>query len=236
MEKDVPRFDMTPLVMKALAADDRPYEKFETKGPKALSDTELVAILLRSGMAGRNSLDLARVLLASGGLRGLQDATLEELRHVPGIGRVKSIVLKTAVELGRRMAQRRPPSPFEPITSPTDAAGHLVPLLSELDREEFHVLLLDARHRLIRIAQVSAGGLAAAVVFPRDVFRIALKANAAAIMLAHNHPSGDETPSKADIEATRVFTNIGRMMGINVLDHLIIANQRWVSMKKLGHL
>lgn len=229
-----PNAPLAPLLMKELAADDRPYEKLEMKGAKALSDTELIAILLRSGMAGYNSLDLARALLQPAGLLGLKDASLEELQHVPGIGRVKSIVLKSAMELGRRLENLQSPNKDDPITSPAGAAKHIVPILADLDREEFHVLLLDARHRLIRSEQVSAGGLAAAVVFPRDVFRIALKANAAAIMLAHNHPSGDETPSKADIEATEVFSNLGRMMGIKVLDHLVVASGRWLSMKQAG--
>lgn len=224
-----------PLMMKELAGDDRPYEKLEAKGAAHLSDAELVAILLKSGIAGRNSLELARTLLAGGnGLSVLRSASLEELRHVTGVGRVKSIVLKAAVEVGRRLEQERRPQRGEPIRSPADAYRVLAPLLADLDREEFHILLLDARHRLIRSEQVSAGGLAAAVVFPRDVFRLALKANAASIMLAHNHPSGDSEPSQADLEATRVFDEIGRMMGIAVVDHLIIGSGGYTSLKQAG--
>ena len=227
----------SPLIMKELSEDDRPYEKLEWRGAAHLSDAELVAILLKSGIAGKNSLDLARSLLANdAGLMILNTASLEELQRYSGIGRVKSIVLKAAVEVGRRLERTRPPKRGEPIKSPDDAVRILSPFMADLEREEFHVLLLDARHRLIRSELVSAGGLSAAVVFPRDVFRLALKANAAAIMLAHNHPRGDAAPSKTEIAATRVFDNIGRMMGITVLDHLVIARGRFVSLKQQGHL
>lgn len=234
---DTPSLPSETLLMKDLSWDDRPYEKLENKGAAHLSDAELVAILLKSGVAGRNSLDLARTVLAgTGGLANVASVSLEELQRYAGVGRVKSIVLKAAVELGRRIERKQPPRRGEPIRSPDDAHRVLAERMGDLEREEFHVLLLDARHRLIRGEQVSAGGLAAAVVFPRDVFRLALKANAAALMLAHNHPSGDAEPSKADLEATRVFENIGRMMGIPVLDHLIIVRDGFVSLKQKGHL
>lgn len=223
------------LGMKALADDDRPYEKLEKQGAGALSDAELVAILLKTGVRGRNVVDVARTLLADErGLHTLRDASIEELRHFPGIGRVKSIILKAAVELANRLQRAAGPEPGLAISSPEAAMRHLGPVLYPLEREEFHILLLDTRRRLIRHTQVSAGGLSLAVVFPRDVFRHALRANAAFIILAHNHPSGDPTPSNDDIATTATLSRIGEVMGIGVTDHIVVGKTKYVSMKALG--
>jgi DNA repair protein RadC len=227
---------MSRLIMKELAIDDRPYEKLEAYGSQALSDSELVAILLRTGRKGKTSLELARDLLAGQGAARIGRQSLEEIQSVAGIGRVKAITLKAAIEFGRRVLQEKRLRRGDEIRCPSDAIALFEPLLAPLDREEFHVLLLDTRHRVIRSERVSSGGLASAVIAPRDVFRLALRANAAALMLAHNHPSGDPTPSRQDIEATRVFSELGSLMGIPVLDHLILGSESSCSLKQLGYL
>ena len=173
-------------------------------------------------------------MLNQGGLPWLVQAEVEELRQISGIGRVKALQLKACVELGNRMINALQNEYRQPIRTPSDAILFLEPRLRLQPREEFHVLLLDTRNRLIRSVHVGGGGLDAAVIYPRDIFREAVKANAAAIMLAHNHPSGDASPSRSDIDSTARFVEIGTMMGIPVLDHLIIASGGSISLKQRG--
>ncbi len=223
------------LKMKELQELERPYEKLEQYGPRELSDAELIAIQIQSGLAGRTALEIAHQLLNDlSGLTGLYEASLEEMCATKGIGRVRAIRLKAAFELGNRHLSSRREEIRPVLQKPADIIQLMEPELRYLSREEFHVILLDVRHRMIRKIKISRGGLTAAVVFPRDIFREAVKANAAAIALVHNHPSGDAEPSAADLESTRRLMKVGEMMGIPVLDHLIIGSNESVSMKERG--
>ncbi len=224
--------------IKDLPEAQRPYERLERLGASALSDTELLSIFIRSGRAGESSLDLAhRVLdldVAGRGLSFLQDATIEELTAIPGIGRVKSIQLAAAVELGRRSGHTADALRRTKIACPEDVAGMLSLEMAHLPREELRVVCLDVRNRVIRTIRISEGGLFAAVVSPRDLFREVIKANASSVILAHNHPSGDPEPSQEDVQSTQRMVKAGEMIGIRVLDHLVIATGGQVSLKRRG--
>lgn len=224
-----------PLTMKELPAGERPYEKAEQKGVRSLSDAELLAVILTSGRGGENVVSTAqKVLIRAGGLKGLLDTGPEELREVSGVGPVKSIRVLAAVELGQRAAAERQAEVRAPASGPDEVIRHVEANMRYLPREEFHVLLLDTRNRIIKSVRISQGGLASAVIHPRDIFREAVKANAASIVLVHNHPSGDPSPSRADIESTRKFSELGKMMGIPVLDHVIVGAESSASFSRLG--
>jgi len=198
-------------------------------GPEALSDAELLALLLRTGDRGRDALAVATRLLAlSGGLAGLARASAGELAVVPGVGPAKSASLRASVELGRRLAARRL-APGTPIRGPGDVFRHFHPRLRHASTERFFVVLLDGRHRVVRHELVSQGTLTASLVHPREVFRPALRASAAAVVLVHNHPSGDPTPSREDREITERLARAGELLGIPVLDHVVVAERGYRS-------
>lgn len=223
------------LTMKELPETERPYEKAEKFGVQTLTNAELLAVLLTAGRSGETAVQTAqKALVMSGGLVGLLDASLEELQEVPGIGRVKSIRILSAIELGQRAVSERQSEVRASACSPDEVISYVEASMRFLPREEFHVLLLDTRNRVIKSVRISQGGLAAAVIHPRDIFREAVKANAASIVLVHNHPSGDSAPSRADVESTRRFEELGSMMGIPVLDHIIVGAESSSSFKQLG--
>ncbi len=234
--------DRLNLTMKALPIADQPYEKCMRLGATQLSDAELLAIIVRSGRRHETALAMTQQLLIAvsdgdqqqTGLRHLHDASLEELCSRPGIGQVKAIQIKAALELGSRLvlAGRQPEKQL--IRTPPDAIALLEGDMQYLPREELRAIFLDIRNRVIRISRIATGSLSASVVYPRDVFREAVKANAAALILAHNHPSGDGSPSQEDIETTRRFIEMGEMMGVRVMDHLVIASGGSVSLKQQG--
>jgi DNA repair protein RadC len=217
-----------------LATSERPRERLAQLGAKALSSAELVAILLRSGIAGQNVLQLSRELITElGGLGGLHRASYEELCARKGIGPAKAAQLKAATELGRRMSV---PTPEErpTIQSPEEAAGLLLYEMGALEQEHLRVLLLDTRNRLMRTVEVYQGSLNASLVRVGEVLRDAVRSNAAAVIIAHNHPSGDPTPSPEDVALTRAVAEAGDLLDIEVLDHLVIGKGRFVSMKSRG--
>jgi DNA repair protein RadC len=217
-------------------ASDLPRERLASHGAEALSDTELVALILRTGAAGRPAADLARSLLARpAGLRGLSRALPSELRIEPGVGAAKAGSLAAAFELGRRLAGHRL-RPGDPIRSAADVHRHFYPQLRDSPRERFLVLLLDGRHRVIRPVVASEGTLTASLVHPREVFAPALREPAAAVVLVHNHPSGDPTPSREDREVTARLCAAGELLGIPVLDHVVVAEQGFVSLREEGCL
>ncbi len=206
-------------------------------GAQALSDAELVAVLLGTGRRGETAVDLSRLLLqgdgaGSGGLRRLAELSLAELAQVPGVGPAKAARLKAALELGRRLAGTA--ADRSAIRSPRDAGSLLMEDMRYLDQEQFRVVLLNAKHQVLGVETVSVGGLASSIVHPREVFKRAIRRSAAAIILAHNHPSGDPTPSREDLEVTRRLTEVGKLMGIEVLDHIIIGDNRYVSFREQG--
>ena len=235
------------LTMHDLPEDDRPYEKLLHQGAAALSDAELMAVIIRSGSRRESALSLAQRMIrtldipsdapgspARSGLAFLLDSSIEELTALPGIGRVKALQLKAAVELGSRVGRAGRQLDRHPIRRPSDVLGFLETEMITLPREELRMVLLDVRSRMIRICRIGAGGLTAAVIHPRDLFREAVKANAASMILVHNHPSGDATPSSDDIETTRRISEIGEMMGIRLLDHLVVAGSGSVSLRQQG--
>ncbi len=223
------------LRMQDLPFDDRPYEKMAIHGSKQLTDAELLAIVIGSGYKGMSALDLSRRMLKDHEtLAMISELSPEELQKYSGIGHVKALRILAALEVGRR-AQYTQTKVLNPsVLSSTDAIKLMEEEMHSLKHEEFHLLLLNVRGKLIRKVKLSSGGLNNAVIYPRDIFREAIKANAAAVILCHNHPSGDSTPSAADIESTKRIEKIGENMGIQVLDHVIIARNGSVSLRNLG--
>ena len=215
---------------------DLPRERLEALGPEALSDAELLALLLRTGRPGRPAPQLAAALLArQGGLLGLAAAGPRELAAEPGIGPAKCAAIRASLELGRRVAARRL-DPGTPLRSPADVFRHFHPSLRHVSCERFLVLLLDGRHRVMRHELVSQGTLTASLVHPREVFRPALRDAAAAVVLVHNHPSGDPTPSAEDREVTSRLARAGELLGVRVLDHVVVAERGYASLRELGWL
>jgi DNA repair protein RadC len=215
---------------------DRPRERLETLGPEALSDTELVALLLRTGTRGRDALAVAADLLnRCGGLQGLARAGGPRPNGLPGLGPAKAATLHACIEVGRRLAAGRL-NAGDPIRAPADVHRHLHPRLRHVRQERFLVLLLDGRNRLIRIETVSQGTLTASLVHPREVFRPALREAAAALILVHNHPSGDPAPSAEDREVTLRLVRAGEILGVRVLDHVIVAERGYRSLREDGLL
>lgn len=222
--------------MKAIAPHDRPREKLERLGAAALGDNELLALVLGSGSRHADSLALAnRLIDAAGGLHGFTRSALGELRAVDGIGRARAAQVLAAVELGRRTlvrgAELRPQ-----LNSPRALAAHLLPLYGAHPVEQFGIVMLDTKHRIIRTKVVAVGSLDTTIVHPREVFREATSAAAAAIVLFHNHPSGDPTPSTEDLVLTTRLVNAGDIMGIEVIDHLILADERYFSLIECGRM
>lgn len=233
---------MVRRTIKTLPSAERPRERLVVKGPAALSAAELLAILLGTGngRTGESALDLAGKILRLGesggdqGLRFLLRASLEELQAIGGIGQAKAIQIKAALELGRRMsasvADRRT------VSSPADAAALLMEKMRYLEQEHFRVVLLNTKNHVIAVEPITMGGLNASVIQPREVFREAVRRGAACLIMAHNHPSGDPAPSPEDIRVTETAVEAGRLLGIEVLDHLIIGDNRYVSFREEGIL
>ena len=217
-------------------SDDRPREKLGRLGASSLGDDELLAIVIGSGTAGTSALGLAGALLASsGGLHGLLRAGRDDLLRVKGFGEARSAQVLAALEIGRRVLSSRPRERLQ-ITSPREAAQFLMPEFSARPVEQFGLLMLDTRHRVIRTAVLTVGSLDGTAVQPREVFRQALMASAAAVVLFHNHPSGDPQPSGEDVELTRRMVAAGLLMGVQVIDHVVLGDGRYCSLQESGYL
>jgi DNA repair protein RadC len=222
--------------MKSIAEHDRPREKLARLGAAALGDNELVAIVLGQGQPGAGALDLANHTLAAiGGIPGLARVGSDELQRIGGIGLARAAQLLAAVELGRRTVANAAGTRAQ-MTSPRVVAEFLLPQYGNRRVEQFGVLLLDTKHRVLRSTVLSVGTLDASIVHPREVFREAVAAGAAAIVLFHNHPSGDPEPSSEDTRLTERLMAAGVMMGINVLDHVILGDARYFSYREKGTL
>jgi DNA repair protein RadC len=220
--------------MKTVAPHDRPREKLQRVGASALGDNELLAIVLGHGGPRASALDLANAVLgAVGGVHGLVRARHEDVRRVDGMGHARAAQVLAAVELGRRTLVRgahdRPQ-----LATPRATAEYLLPLHGNRPVEQFGVVLLDTKQRVLRTVILSIGTLDASVVHPREVFREAALAGAACIILFHNHPSGDPRPSDDDVELTARFVAAGVLMGIHVIDHVILADIRYFSFREEG--
>jgi len=220
--------------IKDLPVDERPRERLARVGEGALSTAELLAIILRTGMGGENVLAMAtRLISRYGGLPGLARASFAELQAEKGLGKAKTAQLKAALELGRRMLLVAPEDRFV-VRSPADVAQLLMAEMGHLEQEHFQVLYLDTRNRLLGSETVYVGSLNASHIRVSEVFREAIKRNCASIIVAHNHPSGDPTPSPEDVEVTRQLVAAGHLLDIEVLDHLIVGQQRFVSLRERG--
>jgi DNA repair protein RadC len=228
---------MTPysaLRIADMLPDDRPRERLEQRGPESLTTPELLAILFRTGTPKRNAVQLAEELSRQvGGLAGLATATLEELIQMDGIGRVKAIEVKAAMELGKRLsATSEDVKPV--IRSPEDVAKLMMADLRYETREHLYTLILDSRNQVRHQRLVSTGTLTESLVHPREVFREAIRFSAASIILVHNHPSGDPDPSPADVATTKRLMEGSKLLGVELLDHVIIGDGRWASLKQLN--
>jgi len=212
---------------------DRPRERLAHNGAGALSNAELLAIILRVGSGGENVLNLSQRLLNTHGLIGLSRKSVAELSCEKGLGTAKIVQIKAAFELGRRLMLYAPDERPQ-IRAPADAANLLMCEMSLLEQEQFRVMLLDTRNRVLATPTVYAGSLNSAMVRVGEVFREAIRQNSAAIIVAHNHPSGDPSPSPEDVNVTREIIRAGQLLDIEVLDHLIIGQQRFVSLKERG--
>lgn len=228
-----PAVTYSPLI-RELPAEERPRERLTLYGPEALSAAELLAILLRTGVAGLSAVGLAgRLLSHFGSLRGIAQASTTELAGINGLGAAKAAQLKAAFELGKRNALFVD-APRPVIRSPQDVANLLLPELAGELREQFRALLLDTRNQVLRVRTISIGSLNASIIHPRELFREAIANSAAALIAAHNHPSGDPTPSPEDIAVSKRLVEAGKIIGIDVLDHVILGEGRYISLKERG--
>lgn len=224
-----------PYRIKEWPAPERPRERLRQLGPVALSVRELLAILVGSGTEGRSALAIAGELLQgwSGSLRRLACASPAELEGVSGVGPAVAARLAAALELGRRLA-REGPEERGRIRNPGDVYRRCAPSLRDLLQEEFRVLLLNTQHAVTRELVITRGTLDTSVVHPREVFRAAIVESAAAVVLVHNHPSGDPTPSPEDRAITTQLAQAGRLVGIPILDHIIVGDGRYISFVEAG--
>ncbi|CAM3936168.1 RadC family protein [Lederbergia lenta] len=224
------------LMIRDFPVDERPRERLINSGAEALSNQELLAILLRTGTKSESVIQLAnRLLTQFGGLMWLKDAVLEELTDLKGIGEAKAVQIAAAVELGRRISNLSYDDRYV-IRSPEDGANYVMNDMRFLTQEHFVCLYLNTKNQVIHRQTVFIGSLNASIVHPREVFKEAFRRSAASIICFHNHPSGDPSPSREDIEVTKRLVECGKMVGIEILDHLIIGDKKYVSMKEKGHM
>ena len=223
--------------MKAIAPHDRPREKLDRLGAAGLGDNELLAIIVGHGSRQMSALDVANLVLdAAAGVHGLTRVSRDELGRVKGVGGgAKAAQIIAAVELGRRTLSRSPGDRVQ-FDGPEDVAAYLVPQYGSRSVEHFGIVLLDTKHRVLRTRVLSVGTLDASLVHPREVFREATLGGAAAIVLFHNHPSGDPVPSSDDVALTTRLVRAGDLMGVDVIDHIIVADACYCSFKETGRL
>ena len=218
--------------------EDRPREKLLDKGPQVLTETELLAIILRTGNAstGESAVDQARGLLGRfESLKGVEEASLEEMRAIKGMGPAKIAQVKACMELARRM-ERRKWKPGEPMRSPAEVFSYFRSQFEKEKREMFYVVLLNNKNRKIREVKISEGSLTASLVHPREVYNPVIRESAASVIFVHNHPSGDPSPSPEDVEITRRLKEVGEIIGVKVLDHVVIGRDDYFSFKDRGML
>ena len=219
--------------IKELPVTERPREKLYSHGPSALSNEELLAIIIRTGNKNDTAIDLARKVLSSDGrgLVHLRDTSLQNLMEIKGVGECKAAQILAAIEIGKRISYHHALSKVK-ITEPSTIANLYMDEMRYLQKEHFKIILLDTKNQIIVTEEISVGTLNASIVHPRDVFRAAIKRNSNSMILIHNHPSGDPTPSNEDINITNRLIDAGNLIGIKVLDHIIIGDNRYISFKE----
>jgi DNA repair protein RadC len=223
-------------MVRDLPLEERPREKLLEHGAGCLSNAELLAVLMRTGTKADSVLELAQQVLVKYegmGISSVVNMSPEELAEIKGIGLAKAATIVAAVELGRRLAQRAAKK-YDVIHVPEDAAHYAMPHFRYEQREHFAVLLLNMKNCVLAMPEISVGSLSASVVHPREVFRMAVRYAAASLILLHNHPSGDPSPSREDIDCTARLAKAGKIMDIPVLDHIILGDDRFVSLKERG--
>ncbi|MCK1996558.1 DNA repair protein RadC [Psychrobacillus psychrodurans] len=224
------------LMIRDVHVSDRPRERLLRQGASSLSNQELIAILLRTGTKQESVLHLANsVLNYFEQIQELKNASIEEITAVKGIGQAKAVQLLAAVELGKRLSQQKTDEKFT-IRSPKDAATYLMHDMTSLKQEHFVVLFLNVKNQILHKQTIFIGSLNASIVHPREIFREAVKRSAASIICAHNHPSGNPTPSTEDIDVTKRLYEAGILMGIELLDHVIIGDHQFISLKEKGYM
>jgi len=225
-----------PQTIKDWPEDDRPRERLVKFGPETLSDAELLAIILRTGAKGQTALDFARTLISTyGSFQGMDNASIVELSGLKGIGPAKAAQIKAVLEIAKRF-WRKEFKEGKPFTNSRAVYEHFHETLRGKKKELFIALLLDSKNKKIREVKVSEGSLTSSHVHPREVFNPVVKDSAASLILVHNHPSGDPTPSRDDIEITRRLKEVGELLGVKVLDHIIIGGGRYTSFADEGIL
>lgn len=223
-------------MIKDLPEADRPRERLIKYGSDHLSNQELIAILLGTGTRDESVMSIsARLLTYFDGMNLINEATLEELKRLKGIGNAKAVIILAAIELGKRISTHRAEEKYV-IRSPEDGANYVMEEMRRLKQEHFVLLLLDTKNQVVHKQTIFIGSLNASIVHPREVFREAVRRSAASMICIHNHPSGDPTPSEEDIQVTKRLVDAGKMIGIEVLDHLIIGDRKFVSLKEKGHV
>jgi len=219
--------------IKDLHESQRPRERLEKQGAEVLNDAELIAILLRVGMRGASAVQIGqRLLFLFGGLDGLQRATFLELCNVEGVGPAKAAQIKAAIEVGRRIAKIKPQE-RRLISSPQDVADQVQYKMAALEQEELWILLLDTRNHHLRTEHLYRGSLNASTVRPAEIFKSGIRHNAAALIIVHNHPSGDPSPSPEDVNLTRMLIEAGKMLELPILDHIVVGTHGTASIKML---
>jgi DNA repair protein RadC len=225
---------LAPYRITDLEEEERPRERLAKLGPQALSKPELLAILLRVGVQGENAVQVGqRLLQAFGGLAGLQRASFAEVCQQRGMGSAKAAQVKAAIELGNRL-RLETPDEKPTVHSPADAAALVQYEMAGLNQEHLWVINLDTRNRMLNIEKVYVGSLNSSMVRVGELFKPAIQRNAASIIVVHNHPSGDPTPSPEDIALTKSIVQAGKLLDIELLDHLVIGQNKFVSMKERG--
>lgn len=215
-----------------LPLEDRPRERMEILGPEALTKADLLAILISSGTQGKSALALGQELLQRWGtLQNLAEASLEELSQIKGLGKAKALKLQAAFALAKRIKLSQP-NPKPQVLGPSQAMEILREPLEEKRQEHFVALLLDSKSCFMRLEKIAVGGLKGVQVHPREVFLPAIRHSAAAMIVAHNHPSGDSTPSRQDLQVTRKLVDAGRILGIPLQDHLIVGHGNHCSLRE----
>ncbi|MGE4282701.1 MAG: DNA repair protein RadC [Clostridia bacterium] len=225
--------------IKDLPSEERPYEKLEKYGSEMLSNAELMAIIIKTGTKEETSIQVAQRIIKNyaddTGLAFLYSISLEELKRIKGIGRVKAIQLKSVIEIAKRISSFRNDNRIC-ISSPIDVSKFLMEEMRYLKQEHFKVIMLNVKNRILKQMDITIGTLNASLVHPRDVFSEPVRSKCASIILVHNHPSGDPSPSREDIEITKRLIEAGKILGIDVLDHIIIGDGRYISLKEQGHI